>query len=81
MITLKAKSQSKLYKRPGRYEFQRGIFEQDDKGDLVVKRTGMQGSGILTSMSIANCFILLDEKCAGVEEGDIIEIQPFIGSI
>ena len=81
MITLKAKSQSKLYKRSGRYEFQRGIFQQDDNGALVVKRTGMQGSGILTSMSIANCFILLDEKCAGVEEGDIIEIQPFLGSL
>ena len=81
MITLKAKSLSKLYKRPGRYEFQRGIFQQNENGDLEVKRTGMQGSGILTSMSIANCFILLDEKCAGVEEGDIINIQPFSGSI
>lgn len=81
MITLKAKSQNKLHKRPGRYEFQRGIFQQDKHGDLVVKRTGMQGSGILTSMSIANCFILLNEKCSGVEAGDIIEIQPFMGSI
>ncbi len=80
-IKLKAKSQSKLYKRPGRYEFQRGIFQQDENGDLVVKRTGMQGSGILTSMSIANCFILLDEKCAGIEKGDMVEIQPFTGSI
>jgi len=81
MITLKAQSLSKLYKRPGRYEFQRGIFQQNENGDLEVKRTGMQGSGILTSMSIANCFILLDEKCTGVEEGDIINIQPFSGSI
>ena len=81
IITLKATSQSKLYKRPGRYEFQRGIFKQDENGQLVVKRTGQQGSGILTSMSIANCFILLPEKSAGVEEGDVIEIQPFSGTI
>ncbi len=80
-VTLKAKSLSKLYKRPGRYEFQRGIFQQNEDGDLVVKRTGMQGSGILTSMSIANCFILLDENCEGIEEGDHIEIQVFSNTL
>ena len=77
ILSFKAKSQSKLYKRPGRYEFQRGIFKQDESGELIVERTGKQGSGILTSMSIANCFILLDEKSSGVEEGDIVDIQPF----
>lgn len=81
IIKLKATSQSKLYKRPGRYEFQRGIFEQAEDGQLVVKRTGKQGSGILTSMSLANCFILLPEESAGIEEGDLVEIQPFSGSI
>ncbi len=80
-ITLQAKCASKLYKRSGRTEFQRGIFEQTTDGTLSVKRTGKQGSGILTSMSIANCFILLNEDCDGVEEGQMVEIQPFAGAI
>jgi len=81
MFTLKAKCQSKLYKRPGRYEFQRGVFTQDENGDLIVKRTGQQGSGILTSMSMANCFIMLPENCAGVDNGDPVRIQPFVENV
>ena len=78
-ITLRATCTNKLYKRAGRMEFQRGIFEQNDDSSLTVKRTGRQGSGILTSMSIANCFIILKEDSNGAEEGDTVEIQPFIG--
>jgi len=80
-ITLSAQCTSKLYKRSGRTEFQRGIFEQADNGQLGVKRTGKQGSGILTSMSIANCFIHLPEDSDGAEVGDIVEVLPFSGVI
>jgi len=80
-ITLKAKCSSKLYKRAGRTEYQRGIFEQTSDGELIVKRTGKQGSGILTSMSLANCFILLFEDCDGIEAGESVEIQPFPSSL
>ena len=80
-VTLSATCTSKLYKRAGRTEFQRGIFEQSTDGKLSVKRTGKQGSGILTSMSLANCFILLPEESTGAEEGDQVEIQPFSGTI
>ena len=61
-LTLQARSASKIYKRAGRTEFQRGIVEQNEDGELSVKRTGKQGSGILTSMSMANCFIILPER-------------------
>lgn len=81
IISLKAKTLEKIYKRPGRTEFQRGIFKQHNDGQIVVKRTGMQGSGILTSMSIANCFIYLEENSTGAEHDDIVEILPFKGSI
>jgi len=80
-ITLQATCTSKLYKRAGRTEFQRGIFEQTTDGKLQVKRTGQQGSGILTSMSIANCFIHLPMESTGVSEGETIEIIPFTGAI
>ena len=80
-LRLKATSLSRLKKRPGRVEFQRGVLEQDASGALLVRKTGMQGSGILTSMSHANCFIILPQDCAGVEAGDPVEVQPFAGLI
>lgn len=72
---------SPIRKRPGRFEFQRGILFQDEQGITQVKTTGEQGSGILRSMSIANCFILLDEQCGGIEPNTIVTVQPFAGLI
>jgi molybdopterin molybdotransferase len=80
-LRLKAVCRSKLKKRPGRVEFQRGVLVQDPDGSLVVRKTGMQGSGILTSMSHANCFIILPQDCEGVEPGQAVDVQPFAGLI
>lgn len=74
---LQAQCQEELRKRPGRYEFVRGILSQDHQGSLSVVSTGRQGSGILTSMSRANCFILLDEECSGVHQDETVRVQPF----
>jgi molybdopterin molybdotransferase len=75
--TPRATCTESIHKRPGRYEFQRGILTQEDDGTLTVHRTGKQGSGILMSMSLANCFILLPEDCEGVAAGDSVRVQPF----
>ncbi|MBL1321093.1 MAG: molybdopterin molybdotransferase MoeA [Methylophaga sp.] len=72
---------SPIRKRAGRFEFQRGILFQDEHGVTQVKTTGEQGSGILRSMSIANCFILLEEQCDGIEPNTIVTVQPFSGLI
>lgn len=76
-LTLKATCTTPLFNRPGRFEFQRGIMQQTNDGQFEVCKTGKQGSGILTSMSHANCFILLAEDCATVEIGDSVVVQPF----
>ncbi|MEX2524091.1 MAG: gephyrin-like molybdotransferase Glp [Gammaproteobacteria bacterium] len=78
-VTLRATCMSKLKKRPGRIEYQRGILERDDSGRMVVHKTGAQGSGILTSMARANCFMILGMDNAGVEEGQEVDVQPFYG--
>ena len=72
---------SKLHKRVGRFEFQRGILFTNEQGLTQVKTTGEQGSGILHSMSIANCFILLEEQCDGIEPNTLVTVQPFAGFI
>ncbi len=77
--TFKVRCASRLHKRPGRTEFQRGILERDDDGELVVRATGQQGSGILRSMSAGNCFVILPRDSAGVEPGTLVDVQPFHG--
>lgn len=76
-LNLKACCVTKLRKRSGRFEFQRGILSHTEDGTLSVDKTGQQGSGVLTSMSRANCFILLDETSSGVEAGETVTVQPF----
>ena len=76
-IKLRATATDSLRKRPGRLEIQRGIATRDENNQWQVGKTGKQGSGILTSMSKANCFILLDEDNAGVQPGDSVDIQLF----
>ncbi|MDX1407532.1 MAG: molybdenum cofactor synthesis domain-containing protein, partial [Saprospiraceae bacterium] len=78
-ILFNARCESKLKKRPGRTEYQRGILRRDEQGDLVVQKTGMQGSGILTSMSLANCFIILPLEANAVQPGETVTVLPFSG--
>ncbi|NOX09986.1 MAG: molybdopterin molybdotransferase MoeA [Gammaproteobacteria bacterium] len=73
--------QCDIRKQAGRMEFQRGILQQDDKGLWGVVTTGHQGSHMLSSMSKANCFILLDQDCAGIKAGEMVTVQPFYGIV
>ena len=77
VYTVRARSTTTLRKRPGRYEFQRGVLEQSGPGEFTVRSVGAQGSGILRSMSEANCFIMLDPDRTHVEAGEEVEVQPF----
>jgi len=78
-LMLQATSKTKLRKRPGRVEYQRGVLtpHNDDVTSYEVIKTGEQGSGILRSMSDANCFIILPMESSGVEVGDAVQVLPF----
>lgn len=78
-ILFKVPCASRLKKAPGRVEFQRGILERDAAGQLIVRSTGEQGSGILRSMSEANCFIVLPMEAGNVEAGTWVDVQIFEG--
>lgn len=78
---MQVQTESAIRKRPGRFEFQRGILFENERGELMVRTTGQQGSGILRSMSVANCFILLDEECDGIKPGATVTVQPFAGLV
>ena len=69
-----------LRKAPGRMEFQRGILRRaEESGKWTVVSTGDQGSGILSSMTRANCFIVLEESRGKVAKGERVLVQPFEG--
>ena len=76
-LLIRAKASCKIRKRPGRAEFARGIYTTNEHGELQVDILGVQGSGILTSMSRANCFIVLGDQQGEVNPGDSVTIQPF----
>lgn len=71
----------RLRKRAGRTEFPRGILESRADGTLSVSTTGRQGSGILRSMSLANCFIVLPAERDTVEAGQTVQVELFQGML
>ncbi|CAM3167999.1 bifunctional molybdopterin-guanine dinucleotide biosynthesis adaptor protein MobB/molybdopterin molybdotransferase MoeA [Vibrio rarus] len=73
---LQAIASEPLRSRHGRTEFTRGIYQVNEQGQLVVASTGTQGSGILRSMSEANCLILIDPLYAKVKAGESVTIIP-----
>jgi len=72
-----AKAASLIRKRPGRTDYQRGLFYRDEQGELLVKPNGKQGSGIMSSIAHANCYMILEQDTGDVQEGEAVNIQPF----
>ncbi len=80
-LLIRAISTHRIDKRAGRTEFQRGIAVRRRDGQYTVNTTGPQGSGVLSSMSEANCFIVLDHDAGNVDAGDYVDVLPFDGLI
>ena len=79
--TFKVALSAPIKKVPGRTEFQRGILSADNRGGWTVRTTGDQGSGILSSMSQANCFIVLPSETGNVAAGELVDVQLLEGLI
>lgn len=74
-----ATSVAAIKKSPGRTEYQRGVVSLTAQGTLEVCLTGKQGAGRLSSMSVANCLIVLDDATDAVHAGDSVTVWPFSG--
>ena len=74
---LKVKCTNDLRKSPGRMDFQRGILSVNELGENVVSSTGSQGSGVLSSLAQANCYIVLAADQGRVDAGEIVTVQLF----
>ena len=80
-LLLQAKCRNKLKKAMGRIDFQRGWLDTNENGELIVSSTGQQGSGMLSSMGRANCFIVLPLESKGADINEMVTVQPFAGLI
>lgn len=78
---LTARAAAPLRKKPGRTEYQRGVIERDRDGGYTARLTGQQGSGVLRSMSDANCFIVLGHDQGDVARGESVQVLLFEGLI
>ena len=70
--------QERFSKRGDRRHFLRGILTMED-GVFKVRTTGDQGSGILTSMVKANCFIDVPVEVERLNPGDVVTVQLLNG--
>ncbi|MBI4013658.1 MAG: molybdopterin molybdotransferase MoeA [Candidatus Rokubacteria bacterium] len=64
-----------MRKKSGRQEFKRGVLTFTERG-WEVATTGPQGSGILSSMVVANCLIILEEPRGDVKPGEGVLVEP-----
>jgi len=80
-IMLRAACETRLRKKPGRLEFQRGVLQLGPTGSYTVRSSGHQGAGVLRSMSEANCFIVLPLEQGDVDPGTEVDVQPFAGLV
>jgi molybdopterin molybdotransferase len=78
---LRVKSAGAIRKKAGRTEYQRGILSAAANGEQQVAITGAQGSGILRSMSEANCMVVLHDEQGNVAVGDMVDVLPFEGLV
>lgn len=61
-------------KNDGRTHYIRGILSFEE-GNATVRMTGPQGSGILRSMALANCLIILPPDVLSVHAGDMVTVE------
>jgi molybdopterin molybdotransferase len=78
---MRVRSSVAIRKKPGRTEYQRGIVSRGEDGMPQVCITGSQGSGILRSMSEANCMVVLHDEQGSVAVGDMVDVLLFDGLV
>ncbi|MFA7260757.1 MAG: hypothetical protein WC013_14745, partial [Aeromonas bestiarum] len=77
-LQLQAVASEPLKKAPGRLDFQRGILRLGPDG-LEVRSTGSQDSAVFSSLSQANCYIVLERERGKVAAGETVTVEPFGG--
>jgi len=70
---IEATLEGRIRNRDGRRVYARGVVEKRGK-QYFVRPTGPQGSGVLTSMSLANGLAIVPEDQSEAQEGDTVRV-------
>ena len=72
--TVEAVMEDAIENTDGRRIFARAVVEKRG-GRYFARLTGPQGSGVLTSMALANGLVIVPEDKPGVKEGDLVQVM------
>lgn len=72
---LAAQLEEPIIKHDGRRHSIRGILRPGENDTLLVRTTGTQSSGAMSSMSRANCLITVEEATTNVEAGTVVTVE------
>jgi molybdopterin molybdotransferase len=76
ILKIPATLSSPLSHRPGRAEYQRGIYSGGPSGSLTVRHTGDQGSNRLSTFAGANCLIEVPKDSGDLASGAGVNVLP-----
>ncbi len=81
LVPARVRSAEAMRKKPGRTEYQRARLVQAADGCYEAWITGSQGSGVLRSMSEADCLVVLGHDQGHVAAGDWVDAILFDGLV
>jgi molybdopterin molybdotransferase len=76
ILKIPATLSSPLSHRPGRAEYQRGIYSGGPSDSLTVRHTGDQGSNRLSTFAGANCLIEVPKDSGDLASGAGVNVLP-----
>lgn len=76
-LTMNATLTNTINRKPGRRDFQRATMSYDENDNLLVTPFHNQNSGVMTSITSSNCFMVLDENLSCIEAGTRVPVIPF----
>jgi molybdopterin molybdotransferase len=71
---LMARIEHDYEKKDGKRHFARGVL-RNENNELLVRISGSQSSGVLTSLSVANCLIVVPENVSVIKAGSSVQIE------
>ena len=76
-LVIDAKLTADVRHRPGRAEFVRARLTQDTHGHWQVMPLPKQSSGVMTTVTQANAYLLVPAQSQGLACNSIVSVQPF----
>lgn len=76
-LTINATLTAGIKRKAGRQEFLRAVMVVQEDGSYNVTPSGKQSSGVMTTVTQANCYIIVPSDCKMLSAGDTVKVQPF----